>query len=140
MATTTNDLSRKRIYTLWNAMLGRCYRPSQTSYRLYGGKGIGVCDRWRKFENFYADMRLSYREGLSLDRVDNTKNYSPGNCRWATNKEQSRNTSRNRFITIDNKTQTLSAWIEERGVKSSTVRQRYYVYKWDIGRALGMGG
>ena len=77
-------------YSTWHAMLKRCTNPNATGYDNYGGRGIAVCDRWRRYENFLADMGRRPL-GTSIDRRDNDGNYEPGNCRWATAIEQSRN-------------------------------------------------
>jgi len=79
----------------WRAMQTRCDNPRGKCYELYGGRGIAVCDRWRVFENFLADMG-ERPEGLTLDRLDVEGNYEPGNCRWATVQEQNRNRRRRR--------------------------------------------
>lgn len=81
-------------YRAWRAMKYRCYVETCSFYPLYGGRGITVCDRWlESFENFLADMgeRPKEPKGLSLDRIDNDGDYEPGNCRWATAKQQARN-------------------------------------------------
>ena len=77
-------------YRSWMAMLERCSTPKHVAWDNYGGRGIRVCDRWKDFVNFLADMG-ERPHGLTLDRINNDGNYEPGNCRWATRSEQSRN-------------------------------------------------
>jgi hypothetical protein len=80
-------------YISWRNMHVRCSKPSDNSFRFYGAKGIKVCERWRDFTKFLADMG-ECPSGLTLDRLDNNKNYELGNCRWATKKEQARQNRR----------------------------------------------
>lgn len=95
---TTHGLSDSPEYRTWNGMINRCDHPSQASYPRYGGRGIQVCDRWRSFENFYADMGPSH--GLSIERRDNDGDYEPNNCYWADRTTQ----SLNQGVRSDNKT------------------------------------
>ena len=85
-----HGMSRTATYRSWATMRTRCYNENVIDYPLYGGRGITVCARWDSFENFYADMG-ERPDGTSLDRIDNSGDYEPTNCRWATAKEQARN-------------------------------------------------
>ena len=101
-----------KIYVVWEAMIRRCTNPNYHEYHYHGGRGISVCERWRKFENFLEDMG-KVPKGLQIDRIDNNGNYCKSNCRWVTPKEQQRNKRNNHLITYDGKTQCLAAWAEE---------------------------
>jgi hypothetical protein len=78
-------------YWAWSSMIQRCTNPSNPAFHNYGGRGITVCKRWRKFENFYADMGPRPSPSHTLDRIKNNRGYSPSNCRWATWKQQAAN-------------------------------------------------
>lgn len=117
---------RTRIYKTWCGMKARCHNEKNEFYDDYGGRGITVCLEWQNdFEAFY-DWAIAngYASTLEIDRIDNDKGYSPDNCRWATRKEQCNNRRSNHFITCFGKTQTLSQWAEETGIKQSTIRHR----------------
>jgi hypothetical protein len=117
-------------------MKSRCNNPNNKRYFRYGGRGIKYCVRWEDYKNFKEDMFPSYKKGLSLDRIDNDGDYTPENCRWVTNIIQVNNKCNNRLIKYKNKVKTLSEWIRHLGLKSSTVRQRYYCFKWDIDKCF----
>lgn len=88
---TTHGMSREPLYRVWATMKARCYNKNHNRYKYYGGRGIKVCDRWlNSFENFLEDMGMR-AEGLTIERVDNDDDYSPGNCEWRTHADQSRN-------------------------------------------------
>lgn len=138
---TVHGMARKEkihpIYWTWRGMLQRCENPSDEAYKNYGFRGIKVCDEWHKFVPF-CDWALAngWQKGLQLDRINNNGNYEPGNCRWATPQENSRNRRDNRMITFAGKTQCLAAWADETGIEWCTLWFRINRYRWPIGRAL----
>lgn len=139
-ATTTHGGFRYKdpAYRVWMMMRNRC-KPDPTTdwYACYAGRGIIVCDRWQSsFPAFLADMGPRPSMAHSIDRIDNDGNYEPGNCRWATQGEQSRNTSRNRMLTHAGRTMCLTDWSAETGIAYSTLRVRLDVCGWPVDRAL----
>jgi hypothetical protein len=125
-------------FMIWRGMIMRCHNPKDSAYYYYGAKGISVCDRWRySFENFLADMGPRPSKMHSLDRHPNRLgNYEPGNVRWATTKEQNRNSSRNIFIEYNGKTQCLKDWCDELGHVYHVVSQRIKRLGWAVDRAF----
>ena len=117
----THGKSSSREYRIWYNLLNRCRNPKNAHYRYYGGRGI-LC-RFRDFKHFYSELG-DCPSGKTLDRIDVNGHYESGNVRWATPKEQMRNTRKNRWITFDNRTQTLAAWAEETGLSSVCIRDR----------------
>lgn len=124
------------LYQRWRAMLGRTGNPKHHEYANYGGRGIGVCARWRQsFEAFQADMGPGFSPDLELDRRDVDGDYEPGNCRWVTSTEQQRNKRNNHRVTFDGRTQTVQGWAEELGIKPNTIVTRLR-RGWPVDRAL----
>lgn len=89
-ARKTHGMFNTPTHRSWSAMIQRCYNPNRDNYEHYGARGIRVCDRWRKFENFLEDMSVR-PDGLTLERIDNSGNYEPDNCMWATHSQQMKN-------------------------------------------------
>ena len=89
---TTHNLTKHRLYNIWNMMIQRCNNPKHEAYRNYGECGIKVCKDWHNVENFINDMNDDFIEGLTLDRENNNLGYNKSNCRWVNRNIQSRNT------------------------------------------------
>ena len=122
---TAGGASNTPEYETWWHMILRCHDEKQTGYRRYGGRGISVCDSWRNsFDAFFADMGPRPSDKHSIDRIDNDGNYEPSNCRWATKKEQSRNTRCNHHVTINGTTKTIAEWSEISGISWSGIYNR----------------
>lgn len=124
--------SGTRTYTIWQGMLKRGDGRYCTEY--YAKRGITVCKRWLKFENFLNDMGEAPK-GMSLDRINNNKGYSKRNCRWATRKEQARNTRSNRMLTFAGQTLCLAEMAEKWGIKPQTLNTRLRE-GWSLKKAL----
>ncbi len=119
----------------WWAMVERCTKPYSPSWRNYGGRGIKVCKRWLKFENFLRDM-VGFAPGMSLDRVDNCGDYRPENVRWATRSQQASNTRKTRWITHNGQRLPLREWAKICGIQGKTLWSRIYQCGWSVERAL----
>lgn len=133
-AHTRHGMCESSEYNIWHGMLNRCKNPKDPRYKDYGGRGIKVCKRWLKFENFFKDMEKRPK-GKSIDRIDVDGNYELSNCRWATSQEQQNNTRKNVFLTFNGKTQTISQWAREIVIKRNTLSYRLK-RGWSVERAL----
>jgi len=114
-------------YGSWRGMLWRCHDPRGKNWRLYGSRGVEVCERWTGrggFENFFSDMGPRPSAQHSIDRLDNNKGYEPGNCRWATRIEQRRNQRKSLFLEIDGERVSLAEFCEKTGRDYSVVAGR----------------
>jgi len=123
-------------YRAWMSIKRRCYNTNSEDYPTYGRKGVVMCERWlQSFCNFLADIGPRPSKIHSLDRIDVNGNYEPGNCRWATAKQQARNTSRTRWIEFQGERLSLAEWAERFHVPAYVISQRLN-RGWDIGRAI----
>lgn len=120
---TTHGMSYTRVYSVWRAMVARCTCQTNASFDDYGGRGITVCKRWLKFENFYADMG-DPPKGYTLERKRNSRGYSPSNCRWATRADQARNYRRNVWVTWKGERLCLKDWNTRFGLKPNVLASR----------------
>jgi hypothetical protein len=126
----THGMSGSRVYAIWEGMKARCSNPSSQYWHRYGGRGIKVCDRWKLFENFFADVGEPPTESHSIGRINNDGDYEPSNVQWETAEQQNHNKVLNHKVTIDGVTKTLTQWAQENGLKPSTVMSRV-AYGWN---------
>jgi len=113
-----------RELNAWNAMHARCENPNSDRYARYGGRGIRVCRRWRKFENFLMDMGLAPSRRHWIGRKDNDGDYKPSNCRWETPQEQSNQRSNNRWVTFRGERRTVAEWSRAVGLSYCALQSR----------------
>lgn len=127
----THGNKKTKLYKVWCGIKERCFNPHNKRYKNYGGRGITICNEWLDFLIFkewayktgYKEID-NYKEKLTIDRIDTNGNYEPDNCRWITPREQNRNYSKNHFLTYNSKTQCLSDWADELGIKRGTLLYR----------------
>lgn len=121
----THGMSKTPIYRLWASMITRCHYEGAINYKHYGGRGIKVCERWKKsFAAFYEDMGDRPGKNYSLDRIDNNGDYYKENCRWAEIKIQRRNRRNNIYITYNGKTQIIQDWAKEFNIYPAAIKYR----------------
>lgn len=115
-----------RIYCIWAGMLQRCYNKSANSYKIYGGRGITVCDEWIKSYFAFEDWAVNngYRDNLTIDRIDNNGNYDPSNCRWATKKQQQNNRRNNVIVEVAGVQMTIAEAADKYGIERGKAYQR----------------
>lgn len=135
-AASTHGCSKTPEYMVWGVINQRCMNPRNLGFKNYGARGITVCAEWSEsFEAFLQDVGSRPGPGYSIDRIDNNRDYEPGNVRWATKQQQTRNTRRNRFVTLGDQTKPLVDWTIEFGLPYHTVLCRLRS-GWDPARAL----
>lgn len=130
-----HGMTNSREYSTWCSMKSRCQNKKNNVYKHYGGRGIKVCKEWLVFENFYKDMGKKPK-GASIERIDVNGNYEKQNCRWANQKEQTRNTRKNVYYLIDGKKMTLKEIAEKYGICYSMIHSRIYHGKWSLKKAI----
>lgn len=120
---TSHNQRHTNLYEVWKTMKQRCFNPNNKVYKNYGGRGITVCDDWKdNFTSFYEwSMENGYKQGLTIDRIDNNSHYCHQNCRWTDRITQANNSRWNKHITIDGKDDTLANWLRFYNIK-------YYKY------------
>ena len=132
----THGQTGTRMHRIWMRMIQRTTDPNYPGWKDYGGRGITMCPEWRSFEAFARDMVPTYHDDLTIERNDVNGNYEPGNCRWATTKEQNRNRRDTVRATVWGVEKPLADWCDLFGVNLRAVRQRIRRYGWDPERAL----
>lgn len=145
MTTKTNDPLRSRhgkrnsrVYRIWTAMMTRCTNPKSERWEAYGAKGVLVCESWRNFRNFYADMG-DPPPGMSIDRIDVLGNYEPANCRWATARQQAMNTRHALYIEHHGLRLRPEEWSARLGIPVSRIYGRRCRYGNDPSKVLFAG-
>lgn len=122
-----------RLVRIWRAMHHRCESEIDEHYKNYGERGIKVCEEWHDFEPFKQwAWNNGYNDNLTIDRIDSNGNYEPCNCRWVTQKEQTNNTNRNKYLTYQGTTQTLAQWCEELGLNYYRTKARLNTLHWSV--------
>jgi hypothetical protein len=126
--------TKSRAYSSWSTMKNRCINHRAHNFKFSGGRGIGVCERWMSFPAFYEDMG-DPPEGMTLDRIDNERGYSPENCRWAPLSVQRNNTRSNVYIEYAGRRATIAEWSREIGIQVTTIRRRRKL-GWSVERIM----
>jgi hypothetical protein len=136
-----HNMCETKFYNSWSGMKDRSYRKKMKNYT---ERGISLCKEWHEFRRFRDDMYKSYvkhvkkfgEKNTTIDRIDNNGNYCKENCRWATRKEQQRNTSRNIYIEFKRKRMVIKDWADSIGIGSSCLWNRLYKLGWPLEEAL----
>lgn len=127
-----------RVYKEWQGMIARTTNPNQTGYHNYGGRGITVCEEWKKPEPFIEwSLKNGYDDTLTLDRIDVNGNYEPDNCRWIPLKDQHSNKRTNKILEYNNEIHTQRQWSEITGIPETTIRSRLRL-GWTVEEALSI--
>lgn len=126
-----------KLYEVWCAMRKRCNCNTDKAYKSYGGRGIKVCKDWDLFTNFRNwAFENGYKEGLTIDRIENNGNYEPSNCRWVSMKEQGNNKRTTKIITYKGVSKPLNIWAKELRIAPTTLYYRIFKLHWEVDRAF----
>ena len=121
-----HGLTNTRLYRIWRNMKSRCNNPKTPHYEYYGGKGIKVCSEWNDFINFYNwSIQNGYNDNLTIDRIDNNRNYEPNNCKWSTYKEQNAHLPSLRKIYYNNQYYSIMDIVNMTGLTYKCISARY---------------
>jgi hypothetical protein len=127
---TSGEWRGTPTWTTWASMLTRCRNRNATNFRYYGGRGISVCDRWRRFDLFLSDMGARPGPDYTIERLDNNRGYEPENCEWVSRVRQARNRRNNRLVVFRGERMTLIDAVERSGLCFATVARRLYTLRW----------
>ena len=134
--TKAHGMWHTKLYRKWAAMKTRCTNSKQPGWKNYGGKGITLYPDWNCFSNFAEwALKNGYKDGLTIDRINNNEGYNPGNCRWVTMKAQANNRTNNHFITYKGQTKSLADWCSELNLQYNKTKKRLYA-GWSIEKAF----
>ena len=127
---------KAKLHNVFRAMHNRCENSNDQRYHRYGARGVKVCDEWSTFQSFYNwALSNGYAEGLTIDRIENDKDYTPDNCRWVSNEVQARNKEDTVRVEVNGESHTLEEWATITGMKRATLANRYYS-GWDADRIV----
>jgi hypothetical protein len=133
----THGMTKTREFRIWHGMKQRCHNPKHPNYSYYGGRGITVCDEWREsFIKFFEHVGAAPSKDHTIDRINNNEGYYPGNCRWATMKQQSNNLNKNRILAYNGESLTVAEWADKMGCDRSVIAKRLDRAGWSVERAL----
>ena len=132
----THGMSKSNEYRIWQDMLRRCANPDRDEYPRYGGRGISVDPSWLNFSQFYKDMGPRPSTKHSIERLDNNGNYTPQNCKWATNEEQANNKRNTTILVHQGKSKSITEWGLETKLDPETIRNRITNLGWSVEKAL----
>lgn len=135
----THLQSKTRLYKIWAGIKKRCLNKNAQNYYLYGGRKITLCQEWMVFSNFWEWAKINnYKDSLQIDRIDNSGNYEPNNCRWVNIEKNANNKRNNLVLEYKGKKQTLSEILKDNGLlhKYSVIHARITRFGWNINDAL----